>query len=253
VIATRSRTVPDGTVRNASPLPVRQDGAGGQANRAAPLRHHLAGQRPAAAAQQPHRHGDQQHGQADREGDPEPAHGVAEELAGGRAGEQAEEQVRLQEHTAPQDQCGQRPCRVKPGTGRGDHGDRPQAWRAAADGERRPAAALEQGGSPVEPAAGQPHPGAGAGSGLITSLPAILLIAFVAGRLLGVRRSLATTLLSGLAGWIAGTGLSLVIADGDPGAPGFGRNVWVFSIVFTMSAAVWVELLAISACSALPR
>jgi ubiquinone biosynthesis protein len=82
------------------------------------------------------------------------------------------------------------------------------------------------------------------GSGLITSLPAILLIAFVAGRLLGVRRSLATTLLSGLAGWIAGTGLSLVIADGDPDAPGFGRNVWVFSIVFTMSAAVWVELLA---------
>lgn len=59
-----------------------------------------------------------------------------------------------------------------------------------------------------------------------------------------MRRSLATTLLSGLIGWIAGTGLSLVIASGDPGAPGFGRNVWVFSIVFTMSAAVWVELLA---------
>ncbi|HEY8558234.1 MAG TPA: hypothetical protein VIM97_12975 [Actinomycetes bacterium] len=82
------------------------------------------------------------------------------------------------------------------------------------------------------------------GTGLLTSLPAILLIAFLAGRLLGVRRSLATTLLSGLVGWIVGTGLSLLIARGDPGAPGFGRNVWVFSIVFTMSAAVWVELLA---------
>ena len=82
------------------------------------------------------------------------------------------------------------------------------------------------------------------GSGLLTSLPAILVVAFLAGRLLGVRRSLATTLLSGLVGWLAGTGLSLLIADGDPGAPGFGRNVWVFSVVFTMSAAVWVELLA---------
>src|SRR6266545_1287277 len=82
------------------------------------------------------------------------------------------------------------------------------------------------------------------GSGLITSLPAILAVAFLAGRLLGVRRSLATTLLSGLAGWVAGTGLSLLIASGDPEAPGFGRNVWVFSVVFTMSAAVWVELLA---------
>src|SRR6266545_4798576 len=63
------------------------------------------------------------------------------------------------------------------------------------------------------------------GSGLITSLPAILAVAFLAGRL-------------------AGTGLSLLIASGDPEAPGFGRNVWVFSVVFTMSAAVWVELLA---------
>jgi ubiquinone biosynthesis protein len=29
-----------------------------------------------------------------------------------------------------------------------------------------------------------------------------------------------------------------------PRAPGFGRNLWVFAIVFTMSAAVWIELLA---------
>jgi ubiquinone biosynthesis protein len=41
-----------------------------------------------------------------------------------------------------------------------------------------------------------------------------------------------------------GTSISLVIADGDPGAPGFGRNVWVFSAVFAMSAITWMEMLA---------
>jgi ubiquinone biosynthesis protein len=82
------------------------------------------------------------------------------------------------------------------------------------------------------------------GWGLISSLPLILLIAWVAGRLLGARRSLAATLVAGLSGWIAGTGVSLLIADGDPGAPGFERNVLVFAAVFSMSAIAWMELLA---------
>ena len=77
-----------------------------------------------------------------------------------------------------------------------------------------------------------------------TSLPVIVLIAWLSGRLLGVRRSLGITLLSGLAGWIAGTAVSLIIAEGDPASPGFTRNVWLFAIIFTMSSAVWVELLA---------
>jgi ubiquinone biosynthesis protein len=79
---------------------------------------------------------------------------------------------------------------------------------------------------------------------LVVSLPAILLVALLAGRLLGVTRSLAGTLVAGLAGWLAALALSLAIARGDTGAPGFGRNLWVFAIVFTMSASVWIELLA---------
>jgi ubiquinone biosynthesis protein len=79
---------------------------------------------------------------------------------------------------------------------------------------------------------------------LVTSLPAILVIAWVSGRLLGVKRSLGVTLLSGVVGWVTGTGLALVIGDGDANSPGFTRNVWLFAIIFTMSSAVWVELLA---------
>ena len=82
------------------------------------------------------------------------------------------------------------------------------------------------------------------GWGLVTSLPAILLIAWVAGRLVGARPSLPRTLLAGLTGWVAGTLVALLIAKGDPHAPGFGRNVWVFSALFSMSAITWLELLA---------
>jgi ubiquinone biosynthesis protein len=79
----------------------------------------------------------------------------------------------------------------------------------------------------------------------VVSLPGIVLVAFLAGRLLGVRRSAAATVLSGIAGWIAGVALSIAIAEGQTDrSAGFNRNVWVFSAVFTMSAAVWVELLA---------
>lgn len=73
---------------------------------------------------------------------------------------------------------------------------------------------------------------------LVVSLPAILLIALLAGRLLGVSRSLAATALAGAAGWLSALALSLAIAEGDPAAAGFTRNLWVFAIVFTMSATV---------------
>lgn len=79
---------------------------------------------------------------------------------------------------------------------------------------------------------------------LVVSLPAILLIALLAGRLLGVSPSLAATALAGAAGWLSALALSLAIAEGDPAAAGFTRNLWVFAIVFTMSATVWIELLA---------
>jgi ubiquinone biosynthesis protein len=82
------------------------------------------------------------------------------------------------------------------------------------------------------------------GWNLVLSLPVILAIAWLAGRLLGVSRSWAGTVLAGVAGWLAALALSLAIASGDTGAPGFTRNLWVFAAVFTMSASVWVELLA---------
>jgi ubiquinone biosynthesis protein len=82
------------------------------------------------------------------------------------------------------------------------------------------------------------------GWNLVLSLPVILAIAWLSGRLLGVSRSWAATLVAGMAGWLAALALSLAIAAGDTGAPGFTRNLWVFAAVFTMSASVWVELLA---------
>ncbi len=77
------------------------------------------------------------------------------------------------------------------------------------------------------------------GWNLVLSLPVILAIAWLAGRLLGVSRSWAGTVLAGVAGWLAALALSLAIAQGDTGAPGFTRNLWVFAAVFTMSASVW--------------
>src|SRR4029453_9049632 len=82
------------------------------------------------------------------------------------------------------------------------------------------------------------------GWNLVLSLPVILAIAWLAGRRLGVSRWWVGTVVAGLAGWLAALALSLAIANGDTGAPGFTRNLWVFAAVFTMSASVWVELLA---------
>jgi ubiquinone biosynthesis protein len=82
------------------------------------------------------------------------------------------------------------------------------------------------------------------GWNLVLSLPVILAIAWLSGRLLGVSRSWLGTVVAGVAGWLAALALSLAIASGDTGAPGFTRNLWVFAAVFTMSASVWVELLA---------
>jgi len=80
---------------------------------------------------------------------------------------------------------------------------------------------------------------------VLLSLPGVLVLAWLVGRLLGVRRSWTTTLLSGVIGWIGGVALSLAIASQrkDPGT-GFTRNVWLFSTLGVMSASVWIELLA---------
>jgi ubiquinone biosynthesis protein len=78
---------------------------------------------------------------------------------------------------------------------------------------------------------------------LFTALPVMVLVAVIAGRLLGVRRSLGVTVVSGVVGWLAGAALSLVIARSENGA-GFTRNLWLFSTFFAMSTTAWVELLA---------
>ena len=77
------------------------------------------------------------------------------------------------------------------------------------------------------------------------ALPGVLVVAWLAGRLLGVRRSWTTTIASGVLGWIAGVALSLAIAgQRDPVSQGFTRNVWLFSTLGVLSASVWIELLA---------
>ena len=80
---------------------------------------------------------------------------------------------------------------------------------------------------------------------VLLSLPGVLVLAWLVGRLLGVRRSWTTTLLSGVIGWAGGVALSLAIASqrSDPDT-GFTRNVWLFSTLGVMSASVWIELLA---------
>jgi ubiquinone biosynthesis protein len=80
---------------------------------------------------------------------------------------------------------------------------------------------------------------------VLLSLPGVLVIAWLVGRLLGVRRSWTTTLLSGLIGWVGGVALSLAIASQSKDmSEGFTRNVWLFSTLGVMSASVWIELLA---------
>src|SRR5439155_1148681 len=80
---------------------------------------------------------------------------------------------------------------------------------------------------------------------LVTSLLGIMAIAFLASRLLGARRSWGAVLVSGLTGWLAGAGLSVVLArNHEHGSAGFTRNLWLFSAFFTMSATVWIEMLA---------
>jgi ubiquinone biosynthesis protein len=79
---------------------------------------------------------------------------------------------------------------------------------------------------------------------ILVNLPVMLLFAWVAGRLLGVRRrSWASALVCGFTGYLAGGSLALLMAHGDATAPGANRNLWIFSVVFTMAATAGYELL----------
>ena len=74
-------------------------------------------------------------------------------------------------------------------------------------------------------------------------LPAVIAIAWLAGRLLGVRMSWSRTIISGLIGAAAGGALAQILARQQHSA-GFDRNLWLFTFVFTMSAVTWMALLS---------
>jgi hypothetical protein len=80
---------------------------------------------------------------------------------------------------------------------------------------------------------------------LFLTFPGVILLSWITGRLLGVRRSWGTTVAAALLGWGGGLAISFAIANdrADP-AKGFTRNVFLFSALGVMSASVWLELLA---------
>jgi ubiquinone biosynthesis protein len=80
---------------------------------------------------------------------------------------------------------------------------------------------------------------------LIPALVFALLAGAFIGRVLGVRRSLAATMLSGFAGWLLGVTVALWIASGsNPATDEFARNLFLFSLFGAMAAGVWIEFLA---------
>ncbi len=83
---------------------------------------------------------------------------------------------------------------------------------------------------------------------LATTIVAILVVAWVASRLLGVRRSATATLLSGAVGWLTSIVVSLIITDVPfreaNRSEEFGDRVWLFGVVFTLLAAAGVQLVA---------
>jgi ubiquinone biosynthesis protein len=83
---------------------------------------------------------------------------------------------------------------------------------------------------------------------ILANLPWILFVAWLTGRLLGVRhRPWLSVVVCAFAGWAAGGSLAFVMAGGDgsiPWAPEDSRNAMIFSIAFTMVATVGWELMA---------
>lgn len=78
---------------------------------------------------------------------------------------------------------------------------------------------------------------------LLLSLPAILVVSVLASRMLGVRRPLSAILASGVVGWITAVVVSIVLA-GELEDAHLIRNTLVLSFIFTMMAAVALDLFA---------
>jgi ubiquinone biosynthesis protein len=80
---------------------------------------------------------------------------------------------------------------------------------------------------------------------LLAAFAFALFAAALVGRVLGVRRSVAATLASGTIGWFVGAVVAVwIAADTHPASDGFARNLFLFTLLGTMAAAVWLEFLA---------
>jgi ubiquinone biosynthesis protein len=80
---------------------------------------------------------------------------------------------------------------------------------------------------------------------LVPAFVFALIAGALIGRVLGVRRSFAATVTSGTIGWVVGVVVAVWIAsDAHPATDGFARNLFLFSLLGTMAAAVWLEFLA---------
>src|SRR5205085_2008602 len=80
---------------------------------------------------------------------------------------------------------------------------------------------------------------------LVWSIAGVVVVAVIAGRLIGARRSWASVVVSTVVGWLAGSALAIVVArNHEHGDAGFARNLWLFTTFATMSTSVWIEMLA---------
>ncbi len=79
---------------------------------------------------------------------------------------------------------------------------------------------------------------------VLISLPLIAIVAFLASRMLGVRRSWSNVLLAGLIGWSLASVTALAIAGWNTDEPQVFRNFFVLALFTTMAAAIALDLLA---------
>jgi ubiquinone biosynthesis protein len=72
-----------------------------------------------------------------------------------------------------------------------------------------------------------------------------LLAGALIGRVLGIHRSFSVSSFTGFVGWIAGAAIALWVAsDTDPATDNWARNLFLFTLLGTMAASVWIEVVA---------
>jgi ubiquinone biosynthesis protein len=88
----------------------------------------------------------------------------------------------------------------------------------------------------------------GLGNELWLIVPAFffaVLAGALIGRVLGIHRSFSTSSFTGVIGWIAGTLIALWVAgETDPPTDEWARNLFLFTLLGTMAAAVWIEFVS---------